>query len=161
MQTLEGISVASSATGVFLCQGTSVKSPVREQGIRVLRIRIRSGQGLYGSMAASRSEPLDVTLLASPAFADPESEVLRLLDNQGSSLYRFCRMTLGGADEADDVGTGDLPEAPAASLRGWRSREPASMAVHGRGQRVPRPIAVAAALAAVAGGAGSPDGRNS
>ena len=55
------------------------------------------------TMAASWRKPLDVTLLASPAFADPESEVLRLLDDQGSSLYRFCRMTLGGADEADDV----------------------------------------------------------
>ena len=55
------------------------------------------------TMAASWRKPLDVTLIANPASADPESEVLRLLDDQGSSLYRFCRMTLGGADEADDV----------------------------------------------------------
>lgn len=44
-----------------------------------------------------------MTLLASPASADPESEVLRFFDDHGSSLYRFCRMTLGGADEAEDV----------------------------------------------------------
>ena len=55
------------------------------------------------TMAASWRKPLDVTLPASPAAADPESEVLRLLGDHGSSLYRFCRMTLGGADEADDV----------------------------------------------------------
>jgi len=55
------------------------------------------------TMAASRMKPLDATRHSSPASADPEAEVLRLLDEQGSSLYRFCRMTLGGTDEADDV----------------------------------------------------------
>ncbi len=46
---------------------------------------------------------LDVTAPASPASADPESEVLRLFGDQGSSLFRFYRMTLGAADEAEDV----------------------------------------------------------
>jgi RNA polymerase sigma-70 factor (ECF subfamily) len=55
------------------------------------------------TMTASWMKPLDATLLSRPAFADPESEVLRLLGDRGSSLYRFCRMTLGGADEADDI----------------------------------------------------------
>ncbi|HEV8212011.1 MAG TPA: RNA polymerase sigma factor [Vicinamibacterales bacterium] len=55
------------------------------------------------TMAASWMKPLDATLHSGPAAADPEAEVLRLLGDQGSSLYRFCRMTLGGADEADDV----------------------------------------------------------
>jgi RNA polymerase sigma-70 factor (ECF subfamily) len=54
-------------------------------------------------MAAPWRKPLDVTDAASPASADPESEVLRLFADQGSSLYRFCRMTLHGADEAEDV----------------------------------------------------------
>ena len=55
------------------------------------------------TMAAALIKPLETTVRSSPAPADAESEVLRLLDDQGSSLYRFCRMTLGGTDEADDV----------------------------------------------------------
>jgi RNA polymerase sigma-70 factor (ECF subfamily) len=48
-------------------------------------------------------EPLDVTSLTGPTAVDPESEVLRLFGDQGSPLYRFCRMTLGGTDEAEDI----------------------------------------------------------
>ena len=55
------------------------------------------------TIAASWRKPLDVAQVASPAFADPESEVLRLFGDQGASLYRFCRMTLHGTDEAEDV----------------------------------------------------------
>lgn len=55
------------------------------------------------TMAASLRKPLDLTRPASPASVDPESEVLRQFGDQGSSLFRFCRMTLGAADEAEDV----------------------------------------------------------
>lgn len=55
------------------------------------------------TMAASWMKPLDTTARSRPASADAESEVLSLFGDQGTSLYRFCRMTLGGADEADDV----------------------------------------------------------
>jgi RNA polymerase sigma-70 factor (ECF subfamily) len=55
------------------------------------------------TIAAPWRKPLDVTQVASPASADPESDVLRLFDEQGSSLYRFCRMMLHGTDEAEDV----------------------------------------------------------
>jgi RNA polymerase sigma-70 factor (ECF subfamily) len=55
------------------------------------------------TIAAPWRKPLDVTQVASPASADPESDVLRLFDEQGSSLYRFCRMMLRGTDEAEDV----------------------------------------------------------
>ena len=55
------------------------------------------------TIAAAWMKPLDALPLAGPASADPESEVLRLFADHGSSLFRFCRMTLGGADEAEDV----------------------------------------------------------
>ena len=34
---------------------------------------------------------------------DPSSETLRLFEEHGASLYRFCRGTLGRPDDADDV----------------------------------------------------------
>ena len=34
---------------------------------------------------------------------DPADEVLRLFEAHGTALYRFCRFTLGRADEAEDV----------------------------------------------------------
>jgi RNA polymerase sigma-70 factor, ECF subfamily len=63
----------------------------------------RAAAVIMTTIAASWRKPLDVTQVASPAPADPESEVLRLFGDQGSSLYRFCRMMLHGADEAEDV----------------------------------------------------------
>jgi RNA polymerase sigma-70 factor (ECF subfamily) len=55
------------------------------------------------TIAAPWRESLEVAQVASPAVADPESDVLRLFGDHGSSLYRFCRMTLHGTDEAEDV----------------------------------------------------------
>jgi len=37
------------------------------------------------------------------APADPQTETLRLFQEHGASLYRFCRVTLGRADDAEDV----------------------------------------------------------
>jgi RNA polymerase sigma-70 factor (ECF subfamily) len=34
---------------------------------------------------------------------DPRDETLRLFETHGTSLFRFCRFTLGRADEAEDV----------------------------------------------------------
>ena len=55
------------------------------------------------TMAGTWMKPLDATLSASPASVDPEPDVLRLFGDQGSSVFRFCRMTLGTTDEAEDV----------------------------------------------------------
>jgi RNA polymerase sigma-70 factor (ECF subfamily) len=40
---------------------------------------------------------------AKPSAAAPRDEALRLFDAHGASLFRFCRFTLGRADEAEDV----------------------------------------------------------
>lgn len=37
------------------------------------------------------------------AATDPQADVLRLFAEHGPSLYRFCRATLAGPDEAEDV----------------------------------------------------------
>jgi RNA polymerase sigma-70 factor (ECF subfamily) len=63
----------------------------------------RGSAAIMTTIAGVWREPLDVTSLAGPASIDPQSEVLRLFADQGSALYRFCRMTLGGADEAEDI----------------------------------------------------------
>ena len=55
------------------------------------------------TMAGTWMKPLDATVTASPASVDPESEVLRLFGDQGSAIFRFCRMTLGATDQAEDV----------------------------------------------------------
>ena len=55
------------------------------------------------TMAGTLREPLDATPFAGPASVDPEADVLRLFGELGTPLYRFCRMTLGGADDAEDV----------------------------------------------------------
>jgi RNA polymerase sigma-70 factor (ECF subfamily) len=41
--------------------------------------------------------------VASWGIADPADEALRLFEAHGTPLYRFCRFTLGRADEAEDV----------------------------------------------------------
>ena len=47
--------------------------------------------------------PFDTTDVADSTSIDPQTEVLRLFREHGASLYRFCRFTLKGADEAEDV----------------------------------------------------------
>ena len=41
--------------------------------------------------------------VAAWGIADPAEEALRLFEAHGTPLYRFCRFTLGRADEAEDV----------------------------------------------------------
>ena len=55
------------------------------------------------TIAASVEESARPAPVARPAAVDPEAEVLRLFEDQGSSLYRFCRMTLSGEADADDI----------------------------------------------------------
>ena len=42
-------------------------------------------------------------MAAASAPADPAADTLRLFQEHGPALYRFCRVTLGRTDEADDV----------------------------------------------------------
>ena len=44
-----------------------------------------------------------VSMAAAPRAADPSTEALDLFNQHGGAIYRFCRVTLGRADEADDV----------------------------------------------------------
>jgi len=44
-----------------------------------------------------------VTMAAASMPTDPSGETLDLFHQHGAALYRFCRVTLGRADEADDV----------------------------------------------------------
>jgi RNA polymerase sigma-70 factor (ECF subfamily) len=46
---------------------------------------------------------IEMAELVSPVHVDPETEVFRLFSEYGSPLYRFCRFTLGGSDEAEDI----------------------------------------------------------
>jgi RNA polymerase sigma-70 factor (ECF subfamily) len=46
---------------------------------------------------------VNVATMAHPMVGDPSSETLRLFHEHGGALYRFCRVTLGRADEAEDV----------------------------------------------------------
>lgn len=46
---------------------------------------------------------IDVSSAARSTGSDPPGDVLRLFQEHGASLYRFCRFTLGRADEAEDV----------------------------------------------------------
>ena len=40
---------------------------------------------------------------AQPAVTDPSDDVLRLFQEHGAGLYRFCRVNSGRADESEDV----------------------------------------------------------
>jgi len=46
---------------------------------------------------------VDVPTVAESAPANPDAEVMRLFGEHGTSLFRFCRSTLGGASDAEDV----------------------------------------------------------
>jgi RNA polymerase sigma-70 factor (ECF subfamily) len=54
-------------------------------------------------MASTLTTPLETLETVRPAPIDPPAEVLRLFGDHGSSLYRFCRGALGGADDAEDI----------------------------------------------------------
>lgn len=54
-------------------------------------------------MASVWTAGIEMAELASPTRGDPEAEVFRLFSEHGSPLYRFCRFTLGGSDEAEDI----------------------------------------------------------
>ena len=43
------------------------------------------------------------TSTADPSPVEPTSDVLRLFAEHGSSLFRFCRFTLRGDEEAEDI----------------------------------------------------------
>jgi RNA polymerase sigma-70 factor (ECF subfamily) len=55
------------------------------------------------TIASVWTKPLAMAELASPTDVDPETDVFRLFSEHGSSLYRFCRFTLGGPDDAEDI----------------------------------------------------------
>jgi len=46
---------------------------------------------------------VNVVTMAAAMPSDPSGETLRLFEEHGAALYRFCRVTLGRGDEADDV----------------------------------------------------------
>jgi hypothetical protein len=82
-------------------------------------------------MAAPWRKPLDVTEAASPTSADPESEVLRLFADHGSSLYRFCRMTLHGALDDATGAVLALHFRPTEDLHGYATLFAQVFATHG------------------------------
>jgi hypothetical protein len=46
---------------------------------------------------------VDVSAVSPALPIDSQVEVLRLFSEHGPSLFRFCRSTLGGASDAEDV----------------------------------------------------------
>jgi RNA polymerase sigma-70 factor (ECF subfamily) len=62
-----------------------------------------------------------------PLALDPRDEALHLFEADGTALYRFCRFTLGRADEAEDVVQETFVKllvhlesgAEHSNLRGW------------------------------------------
>lgn len=54
-------------------------------------------------MAHPGMNTLDVPRAATAPDGSASDETLRLFEAHGEGLYRFCRATLGRADEADDV----------------------------------------------------------
>lgn len=55
-----------------------------------------------GTMAHSGMKSIGLTVGADAAVGEPSAEALRLFEEHGASLHRFCRATLARAD-ADDV----------------------------------------------------------
>jgi len=54
-------------------------------------------------MTSTLTKPLDTSGMVRPIPVDPPAEVLRLFGEHGSSLYRFCRASLGSGDDAEDI----------------------------------------------------------
>ena len=46
---------------------------------------------------------VDASAVSESTSVDPHAEVLRLFGEHATSLFRFCRSTLGGASDAEDV----------------------------------------------------------
>lgn len=55
------------------------------------------------TIAGIGMKAIDVPRDETAAAVDPSAAVLRLFEEHGSSLYGFCRVTLGRPDEAEDV----------------------------------------------------------
>jgi RNA polymerase sigma-70 factor (ECF subfamily) len=55
------------------------------------------------TIAGSWMKTADASISSSSAAVDPKAETLRLFQEHGTALYRFCRGVLHYADDAEDV----------------------------------------------------------
>ena len=55
------------------------------------------------TIAGIRMRPVDVSAVSESTSIDPHAEVLRLFGEHATSLFRFCRSSLGGSNDAEDV----------------------------------------------------------
>ena len=105
------------------------------------------------TIAGSWMKAVDAPLASTSTAVDPQAETLRLFQEHGTALFRFCRSVLRDTGDAEDVVQETFLKLLNHLQHGGDTPQSEIVAVHRRGQRVPRSDAVARALAAVEGGA--------